>query len=358
MNTSSTSEILQRRTPENLILQRTASHDSRGACYPMSYPFGRLKLTCVPLPASAFSIISPLTPSTDSPVSPDNWQGYPTQSQVPPKPLSRPSSSTIPSAMIGPTSSYYDPEQAMPQDAPDYQRWVDAYGTGPINYGDQNVPALAQSQFQQHHRQARPPMQNQYQFVPNQYNPAPTSDQHYRPTQGIPRQPPPQHPQSPSSEYPPPVSGRQTGMQNYSQPIDSNMFFYPPTSMGVSQPAYNNTFSGSHQPQQTYSSPTADPSFTPTSDLHTLPAHQSVSPPWSEERLPQTQTTLPQRPVPRRPANAKPTPTKQPGSAKKPLAGRKRPRKSGAGDDSDSESDEDPSLDARGGDGHQSTTRL
>ncbi|KZP22941.1 hypothetical protein FIBSPDRAFT_859153 [Athelia psychrophila] len=45
MNTTSTSDILQRRTPENLILQRTASHDSRGLLSHV-IPIGLLKLTC------------------------------------------------------------------------------------------------------------------------------------------------------------------------------------------------------------------------------------------------------------------------------------------------------------------------
>ncbi|KZP22940.1 hypothetical protein FIBSPDRAFT_859151 [Athelia psychrophila] len=265
--------------------------------------------------------------------------------------------------MIGPTSSYYDPEQAAPQDSADYQRWVDAYGNGTVAYDDHHPANLAQAQFQQHQRQLRPQqMQNQYQFVPNQYNPAPTSDHHFRPTQGV----SPQDPRSPSSEYPPPVSGRQTGIQSYpqsTQPIDSNMYFYPPSSMGSSQPAYA-AYPGAQPTQQqqhlpAYTSPTI------ASDLHSLPIHQSVSPPWSEERLPPAQmlsqrgpstariqrTTIP---------SSKTTTAKQqqpPGSAKKSTAGRKRPRKSG-GDDSESESDEDPSIDARGGDGQQGSTRL
>lgn len=261
--------------------------------------------------------------------------------------------------MIGPTSAYYDPEQALPQDSADYQRWVDAYGSGPMNYGDHNPAALAQAQYQQHQRQLRPQqMQNQYQFVPNQYNPAPT-DHHFRPTQD---------PRSPSSEYPPPLSGRPTSLQSFTQPpqpIDSNMsYFYPPTSMSGSQQASYNSYSGSQQTQQQHHSSYASP--TRASDMHTLPPHQSVSPPWSEERLPQLQTSSqrhgPSAKRPQRPTVTSPTTNttkqQQPGSAKKSTAGRKRPRKSGA-DDSESESDEDPSLDARGGDGQQSgATRL
>jgi hypothetical protein len=267
--------------------------------------------------------------------------------------------------MIGPTSTFYDPEQALAQDSPDYQRWVEAYGSGPMEYniGGDNV-ADEISQFQHHRHQPQRqqtitarsppepvPLQNQYQFVPGQYHPPapPTSsiDHHhqYMSTSGRQLAPTGTSGRSASSDYSTPVrthqqnstSGSLHGAVDYSQVpqqqagMSSDLYYYPSDIVG-----------GADQPQQPFgysgggTQPYHDPSFTPSSDLHTLPAHTSVSPPWTEEGLPQGYAAGPSSaPTPRAGQAAG---KRDRGTAKK-TAGRKRPRKSGG--DSESDSDED-----------------
>ncbi|TBU60339.1 hypothetical protein BD310DRAFT_342599 [Dichomitus squalens] len=85
--------------------------------------------------------------------------------------------------MIGPPPSFYDPNQAIVPEGPDYQQWIMAnYGTGSgtqFGYGQGqtagNVPFQPQSQL--HHvpapapAPAPTPTQNQYNFVQEQYGP-------------------------------------------------------------------------------------------------------------------------------------------------------------------------------------------
>lgn len=204
--------------------------------------------------------------------------------------------------MIGPTSAFYDPEQALPQDSPDYQRWVEAYGSGPMSYniGDDHG-ADEMSQFQQPrppHRQQTitvrtppepVPLQNQYQFVPGQYHPPPppssSVDHHHQYMSSSGRQlPPAGTPGRSGSDYPSslrthqqnPTSGSLHGAVDFvSQPgMNNDLYYYPDLGGGDQSQSY--AFSGGGSQQFNDS--------TLPSDIHTLPAHTSVSPPWTEER--------------------------------------------------------------------------
>jgi hypothetical protein len=219
------------------------------------------------------------------------------------------------------------------------------------------------SQFQHHRQQPQRqqtitarqtptepvPLQNQYQFVPGQYHPPSTPsssmDHHNQYMSSSGRQLAPTGSSArPAADYATSVrthqqnlpSGSLHGAIDYSQispqGLSSDLYYYPPDIVG-----------GSDQPQsfgfpsgggsQTYH----DPSFTPSSEIHTLPMHTSVSPPWTEERSPQGYGAGPSSAPTQRTGQT--AGKRDRGSAKKTTA-RKRPRKSGAVD-SESESDED-----------------
>ena len=228
---------------------------------------------------------------------------------------------------------------------------------------DYNMPPDSEemSQFQHHRGQPQrqqtitardAPLQNQYQFVPGQYHPHPqpppsSLDHHhhhhqYMSTSG--RQLAPAGTAGrPGTDYSTsavrthqqnPPSASLQGAIDYNpvpqQSMSSDLYYYPSEIVGGGDQSQSFSFTGGGGSQQYH-----DPSFTPASDLHTLPAHTSVSPPWTEEHLPQGYGAGPSSaPAPRVAAK------RDRGPAKK-TAGRKRPRKSGAGGDSESESDED-----------------
>jgi hypothetical protein len=263
--------------------------------------------------------------------------------------------------MIGPTSTFYDPDQALSPDSPDYQRWVEAYGSGPMSYnntmGGNGGDDL--SQFQ-HHRQppqrqqtitARQtptepvPLQNQYQFVPGQYHPPATPsssmDHHNQYMSSSGRQLAPAGPSGRPADYATsvrthqqnPPSGSLHGAIDYSQispqGLSSDLYYYPSDIVGTGdQPQ---PFFSSGGGSQTYH----DPSFTPSSEMHTLPTHTSVSPPWTEERSPQEYGAGPSAPTPRTGQTAGKQDRGPERKRKRPLAGKSRP------EDSESESDED-----------------
>jgi hypothetical protein len=237
--------------------------------------------------------------------------------------------------------------------------------------GDHNTAGLSQFRQQRPPQEAisgrishteSAPLQNQYQFVPGQY-PPPVLDNTFIPISG--RQILPQLTQAgPSrvldSEYSASVRTHQQqspgslhGAVDYNpvpqQPMNSDLYYYPPDLVSGDQSSQPYSFGTSHQQPQ-YQSP-VDPamSFTPNSDLHTLPPNTSVSPPWTEERLPQGYGTGPSAagpskvtPSPQRPRLAgQPAGKRDRGMAKK-LVGRKRQRR-GVEGDSESESDEDAS---------------
>lgn len=286
--------------------------------------------------------------------------------------------------MIGPTSAFYDPEQALAQaqESAEYQRWVEAYGSSghQMEYtpgaGDHNVTGLPQFRQQRlqpqeaisgripHTTTTEPvPLQNQYQFVSaGQYGPPPVIDHHY--ISGSGRQAGPSE-RPAGSDYSASVRTHQQhspgslhGAVGYNQPtMNSDLYYYPSDLIGASASDQSQSYGytsggGSHQQHQYQSPVAASTGFTPSSDLHTLPPHTSVSPPWTEERLPQgygpgpptagpstlTGPSTAQKP----PRLGQPTGKRERGSVKKPVVGRKRPRKSGAGE-SESESDEDAS---------------
>lgn len=90
--------------------------------------------------------------------------------------------------MIPPTSSFYDPEQAVAQDTPDYQQWIDAYSQGQMQYPG-NVPNQMTAGGYQHGPPhvgdaLHPPMhhpssqlQGQFHFVQNPHYPTSHFDQ-------------------------------------------------------------------------------------------------------------------------------------------------------------------------------------
>lgn len=298
--------------------------------------------------------------------------------------------------MIGPTTSYYDPDQALAhqtQETVNYQRWVEAYGSGPpqdqmdfmrgnhhnvaagIQYAQQRQQAQHQHQTQQQTQQnlagrvphpppEQPvPMQNQYNFVPDQYAPtAPSApsgiDHHFLPNSGRqPAQLAQTTPQTGASARPtgadysssvrthqPQSGGSLHGAVGYNpvpqqQTMNNELYYYPQQELvGTGDQSHSYGYSaGGQQTEQPYTSP-VEP-FTPASDLHTLPAHNSVSPPWTAERLPQN-SYAPGSSKSQPPRSGQTAAKKERGSAKK-VASRKRPRQSGGARDSDSESDED-----------------
>ena len=226
-------------------------------------------------------------------------------------PPSPPSPSTI-----GPPPSFYDPSQAIVPQGPDYQQWImENYPQGPAGPPQQQqqqqqyfaqgaLPGNVSASFQQQQSQQLhvPPTHNQYNFV-QEYNPeqgaydshlvpppAPGPGPADRPQRGLPgrisgtsrrgmypqvRVPsagsfPPQPQQSPSHAYPLPTSA--TG--------DSYFYDEPaPPSATAPQPqqqqqhsSYN--FVGYH-PEQ-YPGAGASASYTPSSDLATLPSSVST----------------------------------------------------------------------------------
>ena len=199
-------------------------------------------------------------------------------------------------------------------------------------------------------RQTEPvPLQNQYQFVPGQYHPPSTPsssmDHHNQYMSSSGRQLAPAGPSGRSaSDYSTsvrthqhnPPSGSLHGAIDYGQVppqgISSDLYYYPSDIVGGGDQPQSFTFStgGGSQPYH-------DPSFTPSSEIHNLPTHTSVSPPWTEEHLPQGYGAGPSSVPTVRTGQA--AGKRDRGPAKK-TAGRKRARKSGAGD-SESESDED-----------------
>lgn len=235
--------------------------------------------------------------------------------------------------------------------------------------GDHNTAGLSQFRQQRPPQEAisgriphteSVPLQNQYQFVPGQY-PPPVLDNSYIPISG--RQAPAQLAQAgPSrisgSEYSASVRTHQQlspgslhGAVDYNpvpQPqMNSDLFYYPPELVSGDQSSQPYGYGGTSHQQPQYHSP-VDPAtnFTPNSDLHTLPPNTSVSPPWTEERLPQgyPSTAGPSKPTssPQRPRLAgQPAGKRDRGMTKK-LVGRKRQRR-GVEGDSESESDEDAS---------------
>ncbi|KZT30216.1 hypothetical protein NEOLEDRAFT_1174530 [Neolentinus lepideus HHB14362 ss-1] len=87
-------------------------------------------------------------------------------------------------SMIPPTSSFYDPDQAVPHEGQNYQQWIDAFHQGQMQYGG-NVPnqvtAPSYQQGPSHSGELHPPvhpgpqMQSQYPYVPNShYAPSPS----------------------------------------------------------------------------------------------------------------------------------------------------------------------------------------
>ncbi|KAF9467566.1 fungal-specific transcription factor domain-containing protein [Collybia nuda] len=94
------------------------------------------------------------------------------------------SSNTSASYMIGPTSTFYDPETIAQQQIDShaqYQQWVSTYGGQQQQVQPQQrrvVPNFQQSQGQIYHHEPPAQLQNQYNFVQGQYTP-PTSISHY-----------------------------------------------------------------------------------------------------------------------------------------------------------------------------------
>ena len=275
--------------------------------------------------------------------------------------------------MIGPATSYYDPDQALAQQAQEtvnYQRWVEAYGSGPpqgqtdfVRGNHHNVAAGIQ--YSQQRQQAQGlavrvpneqpvPMQNQYNFVPDQYAPtAPSTLDHpySRPPAQLPQTTHQTSARPAGSDYSrthqPQSGGSLHGAVGYNpvpqqqQTMNNELYYFPQqqelVGTGDHSLSYGYSASGQQQTEQPYSSPIE--SFTPVSDLRTLPAHNSVSPPWTTERLPQN---------PYAPGSSKSqvsrsglTATKKDRSSAKKPVNRKRPRQGGGGKDSESESDED-----------------
>jgi len=192
-------------------------------------------------------------------------------------------------------------------------------------------------------------LQNQYQFVPGQYHPPPPPPQsssighhhQYMSASGRQLAPAGTSARPTGSDYSSsvrthqqnPPSGSLHGAVDYvPQPgMSSDLYYYPSDIVGAGDQPQSYGFSGAG------TQPYHDPSFTPSSDLHTLPTHTSVSPPWTEEHLPQGYGAGPSSaPTPR----ASQAPGKRDRGPAKKTAGRKRPRKTGGGD-SDSDSDED-----------------
>jgi hypothetical protein len=286
--------------------------------------------------------------------------------------------------MIGPTSALYDPEQALAQaqESAEYQRWVEAYGSGPMDYtpGDHNAAGLSQFRQQRpppqeaisgripHTTTESVPLQNQYQFVTSGQYGAPVIDHHYisnsgrqasqlaqagssaRPTGSDYSASVRTHQQHSSGSLHTNVDYNQVPQQT----MGSDLYYYPSDLVvPISHIPMGTQVVGAHINNNLITSRPIDQStFTPSSDLHTLPPHTSVSPPWTEERLPQGYGPGP--------SSAGPS-TAGPSTAQKPRLGlpvgkRERgvdeenllvesesdQRKSGGGD-SESESDEDAS---------------
>lgn len=381
---SSGNDLPHRRTPEIFTVQRSASQDSRGV-YRLLVLILHPSNICLLFVIASTHTAHSSQETAQSPISPGNWvfssntpsntTTHSTQpTQVTPSVRNhhrRFSDQTpgrqqhSPHSMIGPSSSFYDPEQALPQDSPDYQRWVEAYGSGPMDYniGDHNNTDENMSQFQHHRQQPQRqqtitartatepvvPLQNQYQFVTGQYQPPPSSsiDHHHQYMSSSGRQLGPagtagrstsDYSSSIRTHQQHPSPGSLHGAIDYNpQGMGSDLYYYPSdiVSGDQAQPPYAYPGGGT---TQTYH----DTSFTPSSDLHTLPPNTSVSPPWTEERLPAGYGGGPSSSsvqTPRISQTAQKREKGGPGSAKK-TAGRKRARKSGAGD-SDSDSDED-----------------
>ncbi|TFK51354.1 hypothetical protein OE88DRAFT_1537795 [Heliocybe sulcata] len=296
----------------------------------------------------------------------------------------QPSSSSAPDTsarsagtMIPPTASFYDPDQAVQHEGQDYQRWLDAYAQGQMQYGT-NVPSQLPASAYPTGADMHPPihhpapqMQNQYHYVQSQhYAPAPSHgfDQAQYQRRGTIR-------------GPNVVSGMPT-----TNPLDGAIPYQPeyqtpnrsPNEPGIYFQINNdfNFTSDNPQPQTHYPSSTqhtpdpmsASTNYTPSSsyaDLH----QSSVSPPgsgWPED-------VPPSRPAPSasgrpqisttagapRSERIRAAPANATGKRERPSAagrGRKRTRKEGEGaNESDSSSDDEAGAAGGGGGGGRST---
>ncbi|KAI1793794.1 hypothetical protein LXA43DRAFT_206468 [Ganoderma leucocontextum] len=218
--------------------------------------------------------------------------------------------------MIGPPPSFYDPNQAIVPDGPDYQQWIMANypgSSGEYSYGPEPAQAQAsgnvpfQQQSQLHHVPVTP-AQNQYNFVQEQYgpDPGPSYDSHLvhqaqaadRPQRALPgprmsrrgggvnypAAPQLRMPGAPTGAYQqpqqsPPQQHQSFGLQS---PAGTEGYFYPDAQQPPQAPqqqqqqqqqqhsSYN--FVG-YQPDQ-YTTPST--AYTPGSDFTNLPSSGST----------------------------------------------------------------------------------